>query len=56
MNRSWQNVVGNLYQSILGTHEFKVEVITEWLSDIRDAQLDINIKEIVEQCSERYNR
>jgi hypothetical protein len=34
MEESWKNVVGNLYQSILGSHEEKIKVITEWLTDI----------------------
>ena len=34
-NAAWKDVVGNLYQDILGDKEFKVRVIREWLTLIR---------------------
>lgn len=34
--KAWENVVGNLSQSILGDEDSKVKVISEWLQSIRD--------------------
>jgi hypothetical protein len=36
---SWNDVVGNLYQSILGYQNDKVGVLTQWLSDIRRSDI-----------------
>ena len=33
---AWQDVVGNLSQSIFGDEDFKVKIISNWLRSIRD--------------------
>lgn len=64
MEESWKNVIGILYQDILGSHEEKVSIITKWLTDISDthnvSQYHIShtvwIRLIVEQYTDYYNR
>lgn len=52
---SWQNVVGNLYQSILGSHEERVLVISTWLSDIKSTPADeTTIEHMVRICAKKY--
>ena len=55
MNNAWKEVIGNLYQSILGSHEERVQTITEWLTFIHDDPIaSRNIDIIVETYSEPY--
>ena len=55
MEESWKNVIGILYQSILGTHEEKVTIISKWLTDIIDTPFKpVNLDIVVEIYSEPY--
>jgi hypothetical protein len=46
-HESWKNVVGNLYDSIWGNKEEKINVITDWLNDIRYSSVNIDTRYIV---------
>ena len=57
MEESWQDVVGNLYQSIWGRHEEKVEIITKWLTDIVNTPIrPVNINFLVKEYCEELKR
>jgi hypothetical protein len=55
IEQSWQNVVGNLYQSIWGTHDERVATITEWMTEIADTP-SYNIDTIVKRCCVKYEK
>ena len=57
MKESWENVVGILYQDILGSHEEKVKIITRWMTVIVQTPiLPINIDIMVRTCCDKYNK
>lgn len=55
MEESWENVIGILYQDILGSHEEKVKIISKWLTDIINTEFKpANLDIVVEIYSEPY--
>ena len=55
MDNAWKEVIGNLYQCILGSHEERVQTITKWLTFIHDDPVkSMNIAVFVDMYSQPY--
>ena len=56
MSLDYTNLIGNCYLSIFGSQEERVDIITEWVHELRHIPSYISSQEIVEQVINNYNQ